>query len=311
MLTVRERVDADRPAVEALLAAAADRSPEQRLPRRPGDGPALVAVDEQGAVRGHVRPVASELAPDDETRTYAADRAVSWADAAADGPDPLRALAAAVRATAPGAEADTVLWPAADPYWWAEAGLTVAGLYAVRPRAPLPGPLPPGYRTRAGTPADADAVVALHAEAVRFQAAASPYIRLLPSTAAGFRSRLESGKASSTLLVRDGRPVGVCEWWVEEGGLLPPGRWAYLNSVAVTAEERTGGLGRALVSAAISAADAAHAGKDAAGGGGLAGSCLWFSPPNPIASKVWPHLGWQPVWAVRERRAGIPVAPPT
>jgi GNAT superfamily N-acetyltransferase len=64
------------------------------------------------------------------------------------------------------------------------------------------------------------------------------------------------------------------------------------NSVAVTADARGRGLGRAVVAAALAAA-----------GDGRAGSTLWFSPPNPIASRVWPHLGWRPIWSAWERRS--------
>jgi GNAT superfamily N-acetyltransferase len=300
VLTVRARTTDDLAAVTALLAAAAERAAaaDPRLPpaRPPGDGPALVAVDAAGTVHGHVRPVAQELAEDDDARLYAPDRSVTWADAAADGPDAVRALAAAVRATGPGAAADAVLWPAVEAGWWAAADLTPAGVYALRPPDPLPGPLPPGVTARPGTAADADAVAALHDEAVAFQAAASPYVRHLPSAAAGFRRRLVGGESASTVLAAGDRLVGVCEWWpvaAGQGPPLPAGRYVYLNSVAVTAAARSAGLGRALVAAALAAA-----------GGDLDGSTLWFSPQNPVASRVWPHLGWRPLWTAWERRAG-------
>lgn len=76
------------------------------------------------------------------------------------------------------------------------------------------------------------------------------------------------------------------------GPPLPPGRFVHLNSVAVTAAARGRGLGRTLVATALAAA-----------GPGPDGSTLWFSPPNPIASRVRPHLGWRPLWSVWERRA--------
>ena len=302
MLTVRERRPADGAAVAGLLAAAADRlealDPRLRLPRAPADRPGLVAVDTAGTVRGHVRPLAQELAPDDDARAYAPDRSASWADTAADGPDAVLALAGAVRAPGTiGARADGVLWPAADPLgaqWWPAAGMDHTGTYAVRPAGPLPGPLPPGVTARRGTAADADRIVALHREAVEFQAAGNPYVRVLPASEAGFRARLASGKGTSTVLAEGDRLLGVCEWWPVDGDgpPLPPGRFVYLNSVAVTAAARGLGLGRALVAAALDAA-----------GPGLAGSTLWFSPPNPVASRVWPHLGWRPLWSAWERRA--------
>ncbi|HEV7657051.1 MAG TPA: GNAT family N-acetyltransferase [Mycobacteriales bacterium] len=301
MLTVRARADADAAAVAALLAATADRTealdPAIRLARRPGSGPALVAVGADGALHGHVRPVEQVLDAEDPDRAYGPDRSVSWFDAAATGPDAIAALAAAIRATPVGAEADGVLWPAVDEGWWAGIGLEPSGHYCLRPPVPLPGPLPGGVTTRAAGPDDVEAVVALHREAVAFQAAASPYVRQVPAAEAGFRSRLSTGTSSSTLLEAGGRPIAVCEWWPVDGGepdrpaLLPPGRYVYLNSVAVTAGARGSGLGRALVSAALAAADAPD------------GSTLWFSPSNPIASRVWPHLGWRPIWSAWERRS--------
>ena len=307
MIRVRPRTAADERAVGALLAATADRvealDPRVRLARRPlpGDG-ALVAVDDAGAVRGHVRGVPEELAADDESRLYAADRSVTWTEAAVDGPAAVEALAGALRRPGgPGAEADAVLWPAADGQgagWWAVAGLEPAGKYALRPPEPLPAEPPPGVTIRAATPDDVDAVAALHRDAVAFQAAVSPYVREVPAAEAGFRRRLLDGRSSTQVADRDGELLGMAEWWVttaeaEHGraAVLPPGRYAYLNSVGVRFDARGDGLGRALAGAVLAAA-----------GPGLAGSTLWFSVHNPVAGGVWPHLGWQPLWTMWERR---------
>lgn len=309
MLRVRPRTPADEPAVAELLAATADRvaalDPLARLARRPrpGDG-ALVVVDEAGTVRGHVRPEVQELAADDESRMFAADRSVTWTDAAAYGPAAVDALAAALRrpGTA-GADADSVLWPAVDELaagWWAAAGLEPAAHYALRPPEPLPGPVPEGAAVRPAQPADTEDVLALHRDAVVFQAAVSPYVRAVPAAETGFRRRLLEGRSNTLVAESGGELLGVCEWWVmpagpgeEDGrpGLLPPGRYAYLNSVAVRFESRGAGLGRALVGAALAAA-----------GPDLVGSTLWFNEHNPIASRVWPHLGWRRLWTSWERR---------
>ena len=310
MLRVRPRTAADEPAVVALLTAAADRvaalDPRARLARRPqaGDG-ALVAVDEAGTVHGHVRPEVQELEADDESRMFAPDRSVCWVDAAADGPAAVDALATALRrpGTA-GADADGVLWPVADELaasWWAATGLEPAAHYAVRPPGPLPGQLPDGVAVRPAGPGDTEDVLALHQDAVVFQAAVSPYVRAVPAGEVGFRRRLLERRSSTHVAVAGGQLVGVCEWWVmavdagadadDQPGMVPPGRYVYLNSVAVRFESRGAGLGRALVGAALAAA-----------GPGLAGSTLWFNEHNPIASRVWPHLGWRPLWTSWERR---------
>jgi GNAT superfamily N-acetyltransferase len=260
-----------------------------------------VAVDDDGGIHGFVRPLVEELGPEDGSRMYAPDRSVVWADVAADSPAAVAALAAEIRAAPPGAEADNLLWPTVDRRaepWWTAAGFTCSAGYAVRPPEPLAGPPPPGVTARAATPADADAVVALHREAVAFQAAHSPYVRVVEAGIAGFRDRLLAGTPSVVLEAGRGL-VGVCEWWHVDGAAhplfqLPPGRYAYLNSVAVTADARGEGLGRALVAATLAAA-----------GDGLDGSTLWFNPANPVASKVWPHLGWRSVWSVWDRRESV------
>lgn len=307
MLTVRPRTGSDEPAVTRLLTATADRvealDPTVRLARRASPGPALVSVDAAGTVHGFVRPVLEELAADDHSRLYAPDRSTVWVDAAADDPAAVRALATAIRVPgSPGAEADGVLWPAADDLgaaWWTAAGLECGGLYSLRPPAPLAGALPAGMTVRPATAADAEQVVALHRESVAFQAAVSPYVRALPAGERAFRQRLVEGRSRSYVVDDAGELLGVCEWWEVTGGgeagrsaLLPPGRYAYLNAVAVRFAVRGSGLGRALVAGALAAA-----------GPGLAGSTLWFAPHNPIASQVWPHLGWRPVWANWERRS--------
>jgi GNAT superfamily N-acetyltransferase len=303
VLTVREATAADADGIAALLAATADRvaalDPAARFTRAPEPGPGLplVAVDGAGTVHGYVRVVPQELGPDDGERMWHADRSAAWADVAVAGPEAAAALAAAVRATPAGAGAEALLWPAADEpaaAWWAGAGLEHAFSYALRPPVPLPGALPAGVTARPAGPDDADAVVALHREAVGYQATVIPYVRLLPAGEADFRARLLSGETTTTVLDAGDRLLGVCEWWLVDGGMpaLPPGRYAYLNSVGVAAGARAAGLGRALAGAALAAA-----------GDGLDGSTLWFSPFNPIASRVWPRLGWRPIWSAWERRS--------
>jgi GNAT superfamily N-acetyltransferase len=304
MLTVRRRVEADDGPVAALLAASAERvtslDPALWMTRFAGDGPGLVAVDDDGGIHGFVRPQARQLAPDDPERMYAPDRFVTWTDVAADSPAAVAALAAEIRATPDGAAADTVHWPAIDrraEAWWTGAGFTCSAAYAVRPAGPLDGPLPDGVTARDAVPDDADAVVALHREAIAFQAGHSPYVRLLEPALESFRTRLLAG-TRSVVLETSGGLVGVCEWWIVDGDSplfrLAPGRYAYLNAVAVTAAARAGGLGRALAAAALRAA-----------GDDLTGSTLWFSTHNPVAGTVWPHLGWRPTWSAWERRESV------
>lgn len=303
--TVRPAEPDDARQIEELLRAKADRlealDPRLRLPRiRSAGTAALVAVDPNGAVGGHIRPHVVELAEDDEMRSFAADRAASWRELAVTGTAALAALIDAVRV--PG-YADAALWPAVDENAapvFAEFGLEPAFAYALRPL----GPLPPGRSgtVRRARPADVDAACALHVEEVSFHEPHTPYVRVVPALEPAFRSRFvrltsepDAGSLVHILEV-DGAVAGMCESMVQdigdERGQLPPGRYGYLNSVAVGAAWRGQGYGRTLVSTVID--DLASDDVDA--------YTLWFALGNPLASQVWPRLGFRPLWTSYERR---------
>lgn len=300
--SVRPAAADDADQIDALLRVKADRlealDPRLRLSRTASRGSsALVAVDGAGTVGGHLVPHLVELADDDEMRSFAAARAVSWRELAAGSPQAIAAVVDAARV--PGA-ADAAAWPAADdeaPAMFARLGLEPVFAFALRPAGPLePGP---AAAVRLAVPEDADAVTVLHVSEVAFHEPHTPYVRVLPALEPAFRARLARMWSGADVprvhvLEIDGAVAGMCEAMLQTstdaGGQLAPGRYCYLNSVAVDARWRGQGFGRTLVSAVIDAvAD-------------VDGYTLWYALGNPLASEVWPRLGFRPLWTSYERR---------
>lgn len=301
--SVRPAASADGARIDELLQLKAERlqAMDTRLRlARSTEAPGLVAVDATGLVGGHLRPVLVEVPEEDEMRSFAAARAVSWREVTAVDTGALAALVDVARM--PGA-ADAALWPAVDSEAepvFAGLGLEPAFAFALR----APGPLTPrrSAAVRAARPEDADALAALHAEEVAFHEPHTPYVRVVPTLEPAFRSRLDrlwagaNDGSSVHVLTVDGVVAGMCESMVQtvqdNGGQLPAGRYGYLNSVAVGARFRGQGFGRTLVSSVID--DLAATGVD--------GYTLWFALGNPLASQVWPRLGFRPLWISYERR---------
>lgn len=73
---------------------------------------------------------------------------------------------------------------------------------------------------------------------------------------------------------------------------LPAGRWGYINCASVLPGARDRGVGGRLVGLAHAAFVAA----------GVAGSYLYYNPPNPLSSVFWPRQGYRPLWTVWEVR---------
>ena len=303
--SVRPAAADDAAQIDTLLGARADRlealDNRLRLARtRAARSSGLVAVDSTGTVRGHLRPALVELSDDDEKRSFAPVRAVSWGELAVNDTVALEALVDAAQVVE---AADVALWPAVDDEAapvFARFGLEPASAFALRP----PGPLAPGRAAvvRPARPDDADAVTALHVDEVAFHEPHTPFVRVVPALEPAFRSRLErlwsggDGAPVIHVLEVDGATAGMCESMVQavrdEGGQLPVGRYGYLNSVSVSAGWRGQGFGRTLVSAVID--DLASHDVD--------GYTLWFALGNPVSSRVWPRLGFRPLWISYERR---------
>lgn len=154
-------------------------------------------------------------------------------------------------------------------------------------------------------PSDRDAILRLHREEVVFHADLGTGHRLVEVEQAATAERIDAGlrgrEGSVVHVVEsgDGEAVAMCESWpvdvaaydaaAENGwpvGMLPAGRYAYLNTVCVTATRRGGGLGAVLVRAVLD--------DLAAGGGGE--SYLWYAADNPVSPGFWQAMGFRPLW---------------
>lgn len=157
---------------------------------------------------------------------------------------------------------------------------------------------------RRGLPGDLDAAAALHREEVEYDASLEPGGRVLGVEQRSSRERMAAGlrgegRSVVHLVVVDGEPVAGCEsWHVEVAGhkeewlstVLPPGRYAYLNTVCVTAAYRGRGIGGLLVREVLRDMDGAD------------GTYLWYSDLNPVSPGFWQAMGYRPLWTRYHRR---------
>lgn len=304
--SVRSATPADAASVARLLSAQADwleaMDSRLRMPRAAGPG-GLVAVDPSGAVAGHLRPMLIEIPAGDEVLSFAAPRTVHWQEVVMTD---LAALDGLRRAAAVPDAAEGVLWPAADAgAAFLAAGLAAAFVFALRPPEPLHGGA--AVAVRRARQEDTESLVALHDAEVGFHEPYTSFIRRVPGLGPAYRTRLERVWAggqptdgSSVIHVAevDGEVVAMCESMLQvapttgAASRLPQGRYGYLNSVSVAAAHRGSGVGRSVVAAAL--------GELAAYG--VDGYTLWYAAGNPLASRVWPHLGFRPLWTQYERR---------
>ncbi|HEX6445789.1 MAG TPA: GNAT family N-acetyltransferase [Streptosporangiales bacterium] len=212
----------------------------------------------------------------------------------------------------------SVLWPSADEVGLGllgAAGFALSGVLAVRAGGPLPR-VRAGLDTVRGRRAvapDLDAILRLHREEVVFHADLGTGHRLVEVEQAAAAERIQAalrGEGSAVAHVveaGDGEVVAMCESWpvdvaayVPEGdnewpaGVLPAGRYGYLNTVCVTAEHRGGGLGAVLVRAVL----------DDLADGGAGPTYLWYAADNPVSPGFWQAMGYRPFWARLHRPVG-------
>ncbi|MFL6122790.1 N-acetyltransferase family protein [Actinophytocola sp.] len=195
-------------------------------------------------------------------------------------------------------------WPSRD----AEAakpllahGLTPLTSLAVRVGAPTRRPAPGGVTVRPAGANDHEAVLELEMAELAYSALVG---------AANVRPDAEQVKRAALarhvdqgdpiwLAERDGVVAGVAHCRlldVTETGLtgtrLRPGRWGYVNCVAVAEEFRGSGVGRELMAVAHHELHRR----------GATGTFLYYNPPNPLASVFWPRQGYRPLWTSWELR---------
>lgn len=202
--------------------------------------------------------------------------------------------------------AAVVTWPSRDVVAarvFLDHGLVPLAVLAVRhagPPAAVPPPDPALVIRRAGED-DLEACVELAMHEIAYSSAVGGSV-LRPDAESVKRTSLRERFARGEpifLAERDGRTVGLLECGLTDvstgtwlAGLLPAGRWGYVNCASVRPGRRGGGIGHALVAAALPALQPR----------GTRGTYLYYNPPNPLSSVFWPRHGYRPLWTLWEVR---------
>ncbi len=205
-------------------------------------------------------------------------------------------------------------WPTKDS-WFHDIiirfGYMADSATAIRPLHPLPEvPTPANLVIRGARPDDMNALEALHIEEVAYHPPHDPLKRKMntPALEKDFRQNIAAyfagyptafGKPVVMVAEQNGEVVGLAECYIEQvthGNLLRRGKWGYLNSVGVRADKRGQGIGRALVAQTLKTL-AEH---------GAEQFYLYFMYYNPLSSKFWPSMGFEPAWTRYTRLAHSP-----
>ena len=185
-------------------------------------------------------------------------------------------------------------------------GLQPLTVIAVRPQAPPRGPSPspastqPGLVIRPAGPDDLDAVAELELGVVRYDAHFGGSIPR-PATEALVRAETQAALAKrpgwTWLAEQDGQPVALtvveppaAATWI--AGMTRTGATAYLQTMFVRPDERSGGIGAALVRHVHGELDAR----------GIDLTLLHYSQVNPLSAPFWHRMGYRPLWTTWEAR---------
>jgi GNAT superfamily N-acetyltransferase len=199
-----------------------------------------------------------------------------------------------------------VNWPARDVTGvlaLLRHGLQPLTVIAVRPKARPAnvGTAPPeGLVIRPATADDLDAVAELELGVVRYDAHFGGSIPR-PATEALVRAETQAALAKrpgwTWLAEQDGQPVALtvveppaAATWI--AGMTRTGTTAYLQTVFVRPDERSGGIGAALVRHVHGELDAR----------GIDLTLLHYAQVNPLSAPFWHRMGYRPLWSTWEAR---------
>lgn len=202
-----------------------------------------------------------------------------------------------------------VTWPSRDALAtrvFLDHGMVPLSCLAVRSRSLDPDTKLSGtVNIRRAGPADLEAVVELALTELEYASLVGgsvlrPDAERLKRAAAHVRlsSADQPGADPVWLAERDGVPLALAECgWIDtdnhrSGQRLRPGRWAYVNCLAVRETARGTGVGRQLMTSAHE--EFARA--------GVVGSFLYYNPANPLSSVFWARQGYRPLWTMWEVR---------
>lgn len=181
-------------------------------------------------------------------------------------------------------------------------GMQPMAVLAVRPAGRPAGSsdIPPGVVIREARPDDLDAVTELEMGVIRFDAQFGAAI-MRPATEAlvdeDTRKALTGRPGWVWVAERDGRVVGLVNVQPPEESawiafMTRPGTTVYLQTMFVRPDERSGGLGAALVKRAHDELDAR----------GISTTLLHHAQMNPLSAPFWNRMGYRPLWTGWETR---------
>jgi GNAT superfamily N-acetyltransferase len=200
-----------------------------------------------------------------------------------------------------------VNWPARDitgVLVLLRHGLQPITVLAARPAGrPVPADgadAVPGLVIRAAGPGDVDVVTEMEMGLVRYDAhfgGSIPRPATRDLVRAGTRAALGRSPAWIWLAELDRRPVGLAvveppeaAAWI--AAMARPGTTAYLPTMFVRPDERSGGIGTALVRQVHGELDAR----------GIDLTLLHYSQVNPLSGPFWHRMGYRPLWSTWEAR---------
>jgi GNAT superfamily N-acetyltransferase len=160
-----------------------------------------------------------------------------------------------------------------------------------------------GLVIRLAGPDDLDAVSELEVGVVRYDANFGGSIPR-PATEALVRAETQAALAKrpgwTWLAERDGQPVALAvveppaaATWI--AGVTRTGATAYLQTMFVRPDERSGGIGAALVR---------HVHGEL-GARGIDLTLLHYSQVNPLSVPFWHRMGYRPLWSTWEARPAV------
>ncbi|GER92218.1 hypothetical protein KDW_63800 [Dictyobacter vulcani] len=284
----------------------------------------LVAVDTQNRVRAYVHPAIWQLDPEDGLRAFFSDRNGLARYLTLPDPDDADAFLVVStlfaeltqRRNGQRIRGEIVYWPSCD--LWLDKLLHKQGYLLdselAYQRFPIKISEPPhsysgtNMQSRLACRDDEDVLAALFTEELVFHEPYTPFVHMNPAVEQAFRDRLsllwagkslEEGAPLVVVIELDGRVVAMSEsdlYIVNEDEkdasyLLPAGRYCHINNMGVCQELRGQGIGHMLVKATVDLFEPMN----------LDGSILWFNPDNPLSSRFWPRLGFQPLWRTYQR----------
>ncbi|GCE24565.1 hypothetical protein KDA_00490 [Dictyobacter alpinus] len=286
------------------------------------ESPPLIAVDVQNRVRAYVHPTIWQLDPEDELRAFFAER--NGLARYLTLPDPADSDAFLVASTLfaelslrwnnQQVYGEMMRWPCCD--LWLDKLLHKQGFLLdselAYQRSPINLPeivtSSNDLQARLARPEDEEMLVALFKEELVFHEPYTPFVRMSPSVERAFRDRLallwsgkslEAGAPLVIVIEQSGKVVAMAEndLYIVEGGkeeepyFMPVGYYCHINNMGVSQELRGRGIGRVLLKATVEAFSNVK----------LDGYILWFNPDNPLSSRFWPRLGFQPLWRTYQR----------